>query len=179
MSRIGKKPIAVPSGVEVKINGSHVAVKGPKGELSRDFYSELSIVLEDGQVLVQRKSDQRMQRALHGTTRSLISNMVEGVSQGFTKELEVKGVGYRVQQKGKGITLNVGYSHPVEVTPLEGVEFQVPDQNRIIISGIDKELVGAEAARIRSIREPDPYKGKGIRYKGEVVRLKEGKAGKK
>lgn len=179
MSRVGKKPVVVPSGVEVQIEGSQVAVKGPKGALEKEFNPKLSIVLENNEVLVSRADDHRTQRALHGTTRSLISNMVEGVSAGFTKTLELVGVGYRVQQKGKGIVLLVGFSHPVEITPIEGVELQVPSQNQIIVSGIDKELVGAEAARIRAVRKPEPYKGKGIRYKGERIIIKEGKSGKK
>jgi large subunit ribosomal protein L6 len=179
MSRVGKKPIVVPEGVNVTIAGNKVTVKGPKGSLSRDFHQDLKITLQDNVIVVSRDSDHRVQRALHGTTRSLIANMVEGVSNGFSKTLELVGVGYRVQQKGKGITLNVGFSHPVEVTPVEGIEFRVDDQTHVTIAGIDKELVGAEAARIRSIREPEPYLGKGIRYKGEHIVTKEGKAGKK
>lgn len=179
MSRIGRKPIVVPTGVEVKIDGNTVTVKGPKGTLSRDFHSDIAIKLENNEVIVERPSDQRTHRALHGTTRSLVSNMVEGVSKGFSKTLELVGVGYRASKKGNQLVLNVGYSHPVEVTPEEGIEIEVPSQTQIIVRGIDKEKVGAQAANIRAYREPEPYKGKGIKYSDERIRRKEGKTGKK
>lgn len=178
MSRIGKKPIPVPNGVEVKIEGNTVTVKGPKGTLSRDFHSDIAIKLENNEVIVERPSDQRTHRALHGTTRSLIANMVEGVSNGFSKTLELVGVGYRATKKGNNVVLSVGYSHPVEVTPEEGIELEVPSATQIIVRGIDKEKVGAQAANIRSVREPEPYKGKGIKYSDEKIRRKEGKTGK-
>jgi len=178
MSRVGKKPIEIPNGVEVKIEGNKVTVKGPKGTLARDFHSDITIKLEENQVIVERPSDHRTHRALHGTTRSIIANMVQGVSNGFSKTLELVGVGYRAQKKGNTVVLNVGYSHPVEVNPIEGIELDVPAQNQVVVKGIDKEKVGAMAANIRSIREPEPYKGKGIKYSDEVIRRKEGKTGK-
>lgn len=178
MSRIGLKPIEIPEGVEVQINGNHVKVKGPKGELSRDLHEDMIIKVEDNTVLVERQNDQKEQRALHGTTRSLIYNMVEGVKNGFQKELEIIGVGYRAQKQGNKLVVNAGYSHPVEVEQVEGIEFEVPSNTQIIVKGIDKELVGAVAANIRAIRPPEPYKGKGIRYEGEYVRRKEGKTAK-
>lgn len=179
MSRIGKKPIVVPDGVDVKIDGNTVTVKGPKGSLSRDFHSDIAIKLENNEVIVERPSDHRTHRALHGTTRSLVSNMVEGVSKGFSKTLELVGVGYRASKKGSTLVLNVGYSHHIEVTPEEGIEIEVPSQTQIIVRGIDKEKVGAQAANIRAYREPEPYKGKGIKYSDERIRRKEGKTGKK
>jgi large subunit ribosomal protein L6 len=178
MSRIGKKPIVIPNGVEVKIEGNTVTVKGPKGTLTRDFHSDIAIKLEENQVIVERPSDHRTHRALHGTTRSLIANMVEGVTNGFSKTLELVGVGYRAQKKGNNVVLNVGFSHPVEVTPIEGIELDVPSQTQIVVKGIDKQKVGVMASNIRSIREPEPYKGKGIKYSNEVIRRKEGKTGK-
>ncbi|MBA4603184.1 50S ribosomal protein L6 [Thermoactinomyces mirandus] len=178
MSRIGKKPVVIPNGVEVKIEGNMLTVKGPKGILSRNFHSDINLKVENNQVIVERPSDNRNHRALHGTTRSLIAGMVEGVSNGFTKTLELVGVGYRAQKKGNKLLLNVGYSHPVEVTPLEGIEIDVPSQTQIVVKGIDKQRVGEMAANIRSIREPEPYKGKGIKYSNEVIRRKEGKTGK-
>jgi large subunit ribosomal protein L6 len=178
MSRIGKKPVVIPNGVEVKIEGNTVTVKGPKGTLTRDFHSDIAIKLEENQVIVERPSDHRTHRALHGTTRSLIANMVEGVTNGFSKTLELVGVGYRAQKKGKNVVLNVGFSHPVEVAPMEGIELDVPSQTQIVVKGIDKQKVGEMAANIRSIREPEPYKGKGIKYSDEVIRRKEGKTGK-
>ncbi|SEN61089.1 50S ribosomal protein L6 [Lihuaxuella thermophila] len=178
MSRIGRKPISVPNGVEVKIEGNKVTVKGPKGTLTRDFHPDIAIKLENNEVLVVRPSDHRTHRALHGTTRSLIANMIEGVSNGFSKTLELVGVGYRASKKGNNVVLNVGYSHPVEVTPEEGIELEVPTATQIIVRGIDKQKVGAVAANIRSIREPEPYKGKGIKYSDERIRRKEGKTGK-
>lgn len=179
MSRIGKKPIEIPSEVEVKINNNVVSVKGPKGSLTKTFHNDVIIKLEGDQLLVERPSDNKLHRALHGTTRSILSNMVEGVTKGFQKNLDLVGVGYRVAKAGDKITLSVGYSHPVEFVPEEGIELEVPAQNKIIIKGIDKERVGAVAANIRSIREPEPYKGKGIRYENERIRRKVGKTGKK
>ncbi|SFJ38393.1 50S ribosomal protein L6 [Thermoflavimicrobium dichotomicum] len=178
MSRIGKKPIAIPSGVEVKIDGNTVTVKGPKGSLTREFHSDIKIKLEENQLVVERPSDQRDHRALHGTTRSLLANMVEGVTNGFSKTLELVGVGYRANKKGNTVVLSVGYSHPVEVPQPEGIELEVPAQNQIVVKGIDKQLVGQVAANIRAIREPEPYKGKGIKYIDEHIRRKEGKTGK-
>ncbi|BCU80406.1 50S ribosomal protein L6 [Polycladomyces abyssicola] len=178
MSRIGKKPIDIPNGVEVTINGSHVVVKGPKGTLERTFHPDMTIKLENNQLVVERPSDERHHRALHGTTRSLLANMIEGVTKGFSKTLELVGVGYRAQKKGNTVVISVGYSHPVEVEQREGIELEVPAQNQIVVKGIDKQLVGAVAANIRAIREPEPYKGKGIKYIDERIRRKEGKTGK-
>jgi large subunit ribosomal protein L6 len=178
MSRIGKLPIPVSKGVEINIDGSNVRVKGPKGELVRDFPTGISFTLEDGRVIVARENEEKQVRALHGLSRSLLANMVTGVSDGYTKTLELQGVGYRVQQAGPKVTLAVGYSHPVEVSPPEGIELQVEGTTRLHVRGIDKELVGQIAANIRSVRKPEPYKGKGIRYLGERVRRKAGKAGK-
>lgn len=178
MSRIGKKPIEIPTGVTVTINGSEVTVKGPKGELTRSFSPDLTIVVEENVLTVTRPSDEKAHRSLHGTTRALISNMVEGVSKGFEKSLELIGVGYRAQKQGTKLVLNVGYSHPVEIEPETGVEVEVPSNTKVIIKGANKERVGALAANIRDVRPPEPYKGKGIRYEGEFVRRKEGKTGK-
>lgn len=178
MSRIGRMPIAVPPGVSVSIDGGRVTVKGPKGELSREFSPEMSIVLEGDRLTVSRPSDDRVHRSLHGLTRSLLANMVEGVTAGFEKTLEIVGVGYRAEKRADSLVINVGYSHPVEVKPLPGVSLSVEGANRMKVSGIDKEMVGEMAARIRAVRPPDSYKGKGIRYAGEEVRLKAGKAGK-
>lgn len=178
MSRIGRKPIVVPSGVEVNISGKTVTVKGPKGTLTNDIHSDISVALENNELLVTRPSDHRTHRALHGTTRSILSNMVEGVSAGFTRQLDLVGVGYRAAKKGNNVVLNVGYSHPVEMEPEAGIELDVPTQTQVIVKGIDKQRVGAMAAKIRSVREPEPYKGKGIRYSDEHVRRKEGKTGK-
>lgn len=178
MSRIGKKPIVIPAGVEFKQEGNVVTVKGPKGTLTREFNSDIKITVEDNQLLVSRPSDHRTHRALHGTTRSLLANMVEGVSNGFTKTLELVGVGYRASKKGNNVVLNVGYSHPVEIEPLAGIELDVPTQTQVVVKGIDKQVVGEMAANIRAKREPEPYKGKGIKYSNEVVRRKEGKTGK-
>jgi large subunit ribosomal protein L6 len=178
MSRIGKKPIEIPAGVTVTINGSDVTVKGPKGELSRSFNSDLTITLEENVLTVTRPSDEKNHRALHGTTRAILANMVEGVSKGFEKSLELIGVGYRAQKQGSKLILNVGYSHPVEFEPEQGIEVEVPSNTKIIVKGINKEHVGALAADIRDVRPPEPYKGKGIRYVGEYVRRKEGKTGK-
>ena len=171
-------PIPVPQGVEVLINGSHVSVKGPKGELSRDLNPDMKIEQANGQVIVSRPSEQPRHRAMHGLTRTLVANMVAGVSDGFSKTLELQGVGYRAQMQGRDLVLAVGYSHPVQVPPPEGIEFEVEGTTRIIVRGINREHVGQTAADVRKIRPPEPYKGKGIRYQGEYVRRKAGKAGK-
>lgn len=179
MSRIGQMPIPLPQGVTVAIKKNTVVVKGPKGELSRTFDPGMQIKLEDNWVVVQRSTDQRRHRALHGLTRALLNNMVAGVSQGFTRRLEIVGVGYRAELQGSNLVLNVGYSHPVVIEPPPGIAFEVEKGYRsLVVSGIDKELVGEMAARIRRVRPPEPYKGKGIRYEGEFVRRKAGKAGK-
>ncbi|AND37771.1 MULTISPECIES: 50S ribosomal protein L6 [Cytobacillus] len=178
MSRIGKKPIEIPSGVTVTIDNNTVTVKGPKGELSRSFNQDIEIKVEENVINVSRPSEAKEHRALHGTTRALLANMVEGVSKGFERGLELIGVGYRAQKQGKKLVLNVGYSHPVEIEPEEGIEVEVPSNTKIIVKGTSKERVGALAANIRDVRPPEPYKGKGIRYEGEYVRRKEGKTGK-
>ncbi|HAA90117.1 MAG: 50S ribosomal protein L6 [Thermoanaerobacterales bacterium 50_218] len=179
MSRVGRLPVMIPAGVEVKVEGNVVEVKGPKGRLVKEMPQEINISVEDNKVVVTRSSDEKKHRALHGLTRALIQNMVIGVTEGFQKSLELVGVGYRAAKQGKKLVLTVGYSHPVEIEPEEGLEIEVPAPNKIVVSGIDKEKVGALAARIRSVRKPDPYKGKGIRYEGEVIKLKAGKAGVK
>jgi len=178
MSRIGKMPIAVPSGVTVDIKGENVTVKGPKGELSRSLPTEMRLNLEGNTLTVTRPSESKKDRAFHGLTRSLLANMVEGVSKGFEKTLEIVGVGYRAEKVGEKLVIRIGFSHPVEVTPLPGITLAVEGNNRIKVSGINKEVVGEMAAEIKAIRPPDAYKGKGIRYAGEVVHLKPGKAGK-
>ena len=178
MSRIGRMPITVPQGTTVSIKENEVTVTGPKGELSRALYPDMSITLQDDILTVSRPSDGKVHRSMHGLTRSLLSNMVEGVTKGFEKNLEIVGVGYRVEQAGDKVVVRVGYSHPVEISPLPGVSLAAEGANRIKVSGISKESVGEMAARIRAIRPPDAYKGKGIRYAGEVVHLKPGKAGK-
>jgi large subunit ribosomal protein L6 len=179
MSRIGKKPIPVPSGVDVTINGSHVAVKGPKGELALDAPTDIAIAREGDDIVVHRPDDERAHRALHGLTRSLINNMVVGVSEGFSRDLEIVGVGYRALAQGPNkLELQVGFSHSVPVEAPEGITFEVPAPNRITVRGIDKQLVGQVAADIRKIRKPEPYKGKGIRYAGERVLRKAGKSAK-
>jgi large subunit ribosomal protein L6 len=179
MSRIGKLPISVPGGVSVEIAGSTVRVKGPKGELSCAFPGEMSFSLEAGTLNVIRASDEQQHRALHGMTRAVVNNMVTGVSEGFVKILEVEGVGYRSEMSGKNLMLYVGYSHPVEIAPPEGIEFEAESRGREIrVKGIDKQLVGQVCANIRKIRPPEPYKGKGIRYQGEIIRRKAGKSGK-
>jgi large subunit ribosomal protein L6 len=178
VSRIGKQPIPVPSGVEVAINGTEVTVKGPKGALTQDFDKDMIIELEDGAIVVKRPSDERRHRSLHGLTRTLIANMVKGVSEGFQKELEIVGVGYRAALKGTDLDLSLGFSHPVIVKPEEGITFEVPAPTKIVVKGIDKQRVGQVAAEIRKIRPPEPYKGKGVRYAGEQVRRKLGKAAK-
>jgi large subunit ribosomal protein L6 len=178
MSRIGKKPIEIPTGVTITMNGDVVTVKGPKGELTRSFNPDIEIKVEENVINVSRPTDSKDHRTIHGTTRALLANMVEGVSKGFEKSLELIGVGYRAQKQGKKLILNVGYSHPVEFEPEEGLEVEVPSNTKVIIKGINKERVGALAANIREVRPPEPYKGKGIRYEGEFVRRKEGKTGK-
>lgn len=179
MSRIGKKPVTLPKGVQVTVDGQTVKVKGPKGELTRTFSSEVTIEMDNGQVLVKRPSDARQIRALHGTTRAIINNMVVGVADGFSKVLQVEGVGYRAEMKGKQLVMALGYSHPVPVDPPPGITFAVDEKTRTItITGIDREQVGQVAAEIRAWRPPEPYKGKGLRYLGEHVRRKAGKAGK-
>ncbi len=178
MSRIGNMPITVPAGVEVKVDGPKVTVKGPKGELTRDISTLMSINIDGDVITVVRPDDSREAKSMHGLTRSLIANMVEGVKNGFSKKLELSGVGYRATLKGKTIEMQLGYSHPVSVTAPEGITFEVPSQTEIIVSGISKEQVGQVAADIRACRKPEPYKGKGIRYEGEYIRRKVGKAGK-
>jgi len=179
MSRIGKKPIPVPNGIDIEIQGNVVQVKGAKGQMKKEFHGDMLIKLTDGNIVVERPSESRLHRSLHGLTRTLIANMIEGVSKGFEKALELNGVGYRAQKQGNKLVLNVGFSHPVEVDVVEGVEIEVPAQNKIVVKGIDKELVGAVAAKIRAIRKPEPYKGKGIKYQDEYIRRKSGKTGKK
>ncbi|WP_100400596.1 50S ribosomal protein L6 [Bacillus sp. FJAT-44742] len=178
MSRVGIKPVVIPEGVTVSLDGNVVTVKGPKGELKREIHSDMKVNVEDNEVTVERPSDHKEHRALHGTSRSLINNMVEGVTQGYEKALELVGVGYRANKSGNKVVLNVGYSHPVEIVPEEGIEIDVPANTKVVVKGIDKERVGAVASNIRSVRTPEPYKGKGIRYAGEQVRRKEGKTGK-
>jgi large subunit ribosomal protein L6 len=179
MSRIGKKPIDIPQAVQVTLDGTTITVKGPKGELSRALHTDIIVKIEDNTITIERPSDNKLHRSLHGTTRSIVANMVEGVTNGFQKNLELVGVGYRAAKTGNNLVLNVGYSHPVEIVPESGIEIEVPAQTKISVKGIDKERVGAIAANIRSVRLPEPYKGKGIRYEGEKVRRKEGKTGKK
>lgn len=175
MSRIGKQPIELPSGVEVQIAPDRVTVKGPKGELAEAVSPEITVRQEEHTILVERPTDQDRHRALHGLTRTLIANMVKGVTDGFNKNLEIEGVGYRAQLKGKTLELALGFSHPVTVEPPEGIEFEVPAPNRIVVKGISRQLVGEVAARIRKHRPPEPYKGKGVRYEGEYVERKVGK----
>ncbi|HEY9749923.1 MAG TPA: 50S ribosomal protein L6 [Allocoleopsis sp.] len=179
MSRIGKRPISIPQKVTVTIEGQQVAVKGPKGELSRTLPNEVIVEQEGETLLVKRRDESRAARQRHGLSRTLVANMVEGVSQGFQRRLEIQGVGYRAQVQGRNLVLNVGYSHPVQIEPPEGVQMAVENNTNVVVSGIDKEIVGNIAARIRAVRPPEPYKGKGIRYAGEFVRRKAGKAGKK
>jgi large subunit ribosomal protein L6 len=179
MSRIGKKPIPLPEGVELKSAGNQLTVKGPKGTLSRQLHPDMKLVVDGQQVLIERPSDNKTHRSLHGTTRSVVANMVEGVTKGFTKNLELVGVGYRAAKSGTQITLSLGFSHPVVLPEVDGIVVDVPVQTKLVISGIDKELVGTYAAKVRDLRKPEPYKGKGIRYENEVVRRKVGKSGKK
>jgi len=179
MSRIGKLPITVPSGVEVTIDGQAVTVKGPKGTLNQQIAEPISVERdEDGAILVKRPDDERRNRSLHGLSRSLVNNMVVGVSQGYQKDLEIHGVGYRVQLKGSNLEFALGYSHPIVIEPPEGIQFAVDGPTKLSVKGIDKQLVGEIAARIRKLRKPDPYKGKGVRYAGENIRRKVGKTGK-
>ncbi|UBH08813.1 50S ribosomal protein L6 [Macrococcus armenti] len=178
MSRVGKKVIDIPTGVEIKIDGNTVTVKGPKGELTRTFNEEMTYKLEDNTLEVVRPSDSKAHKTIHGTTRALIANMVEGVSKGFEKNLELIGVGYRAQMQGKNLILNVGYSHPIEIVAEEGITLSVDKNTKVKVEGISKERVGAIASNIRATRPPEPYKGKGVRYEGEYVRRKEGKTGK-
>ena len=177
MSRVGQNPIDLPDGVSVSVDGRKVSVSGPKGDLEREFADKIMVEVEDGTVLVKRSDDERQSRALHGLSRALLFNMVQGVSEGFSKELSIVGVGYRCAQRGSDLELQLGFSHPVTFEAPKGIDFEVPEPTRIIISGIDKELVGETAARIRRIRPPEPYKGKGVRYVDEYVRRKAGKAG--
>jgi large subunit ribosomal protein L6 len=179
MSRIGKAPITVPSGVEVTISGRNVTVKGPKGTLSRDIPGDIIVRQEENTILVERPNDERQNRSLHGLSRTLVSNMVIGVTDGFAKELEIVGVGYRAEAAGSDLRLALGFSHPVMVPAPAGISFEIPVQTRVIVKGIDKELVGQVAANIRAIRKPEPYKGKGVRYLGEHIVRKAGKTGKK
>lgn len=179
MSRIGNKPITVPDGVEVKLDGQHITVKGPKGTLERDLHRNMKVTMDGNVIKVERPDDEAANRSLHGLTRTLISNMIEGVLNEYKRELEINGVGYRAQLKGKTLVLNLGYSHPVEMDAPEGITFEVPAPNQIIVKGIDKEQVGQVAAVIRTKRPPEVYRGKGIKYVEEHIRRKEGKAGKK
>lgn len=179
MSRIGRAPIAIPAGVTVSIaNGNVVTVKGPLGELAGTFHTELTLTQENGQILVSRPNDEKKMRSLHGLTRTLIHNMVEGVTHGFSKKLEIVGVGYRAEKSGNKLNLGLGYSHPVVIEESDGIKFEVPDNNTIIVKGIDKQAVGHVAAQIRAKRPPEPYLGKGIKYTGEKIRRKAGKTGK-
>ena len=176
MSRIGKKPIPIPDGVAVKIDGTTINVTGPLGELTREFHPDMIIVEEAGHVLVKRPSDRRNHRGLHGLSRTLLANMIEGVHTGFKKSLDIIGVGYRADLLGPRLKLTLGFSHPILVVPPEGITFEVPEQTKIIVLGVNKEMVGEMAAKVRSFRPPEPYKGKGVRYQGEYVRRKAGKA---
>ncbi len=179
MSRVGNKPIDIPKGVEIKVDGQTITVKNGKIELSQTFRKEISVEIKDSQIIVSRPSDDKMHKALHGLTRSLINNMVVGVTDGFAKNLDINGVGYRAQKQGKKLVLSLGFSHPVELEDPEGITIEVPANNKIIVKGADKQLVGEIAAKIRAFRLPDAYKGKGIKYDYEVLRLKEGKTGAK
>jgi len=178
MSRIGRLPIALPSGVDVTIDGRRVTVKGPKGELSRELHPDITVNREDGALVVTRPTEQKHHKQLHGLTRTLVNNMVVGVTAGYRKPLEITGVGYRAALVGRKLQLNLGYSHPVEIEPPTGISFEVENPTRLAVVGIDKELVGQMAARVRASRKPEPYKGKGVRYAGEQIRRKAGKAGK-
>lgn len=179
MSRIGRQPIPIPQGVEVELEGNVIRVKGPKGKLERELHRDMIIKQEDGILSVERPSESNLHRSLHGLTRTLVNNMVVGVTTGFQRTLELTGVGYRASKQGEKLVLAVGYSHPVEMIPPEGLEIEVPAPNRVIVKGTSKEMVGAMAANIREVREPEPYKGKGIKYEGERIRRKVGKAGGK
>lgn len=178
MSRIGRKPISVPAGVDVKIDGATVTVKGPKGTLSKTFHPDMIIRQEGSEIIVERPSEDKLHKSLHGLTRTLVSNMVEGVTTGFSKSLDIEGIGYRAQKQGKNLVMNLGFSHQVIVPETDGITIEVPQPTKIIINGIDKQAVGQFAAEVREKRPPEPYKGKGIRYTGERIIRKEGKAGK-
>ena len=178
MSRIGRLPIAIPAGVDVTIDGRTVTVKGPKGQLSRELHPDMRVAREDGSLVVSRPTEQKTHKQLHGLTRTLVNNMVVGVTDGYRKGLEITGVGYRAALSGRKLTLNLGYSHPIEIDPPEGIAFEVENPTRLAVVGIDKELVGQIAAQVRATRKPEPYKGKGVRYAGEYIRRKAGKAGK-
>ncbi|MBO4733769.1 MAG: 50S ribosomal protein L6 [Clostridia bacterium] len=178
MSRIGKMPVVIPAGVDVKLDGTHISVKGPKGELAIDFNPEISVEIKGAEIIVSRPSDDKLHRSLHGLTRTLIANMVTGVTDGYSKTLEVNGVGYRAQKQGKDLVMNLGYSHQVIVPEVDGITVDVPSANQIVISGADKQKVGQFAAEVRAKRPPEPYKGKGIKYADEHIRRKEGKAAK-
>ena len=178
MSRIGRKPIVIPSGVDVKLDGNNVTVKGPKGTLDSTIHPMMNVAMENGEVVVTRPNDNKEARSLHGLSRTLIANMVEGVSEGFKKELEIQGIGYRAAKQGKDLVMNLGFSHQVIMPEPEGITVEVPEPTKIVVNGIDKQKVGQFAAEIREKRPPEPYKGKGIRYAGEYVPHKEGKAGK-
>jgi len=179
MSRIGRLPIDVPQGVEVKFDGNVVTVKGPNGQLTRELHKDMIIEMENSQIVVKRPTEEKFHKSLHGLTRTLIKNMVEGVTKGFQKSLDLVGVGYRAAKQGNKLVLTVGYSHPVEIEPKPGIEIDVPAANKVVVKGADKEAVGALAANIRKVREPEPYKGKGIKYDTERIRRKVGKAGGK
>jgi len=178
MSRVGRLPIPIPSGVDVDVQGSRITVTGPRGTLEREVSPVLTVIPEEGRLRVERPDDEKRSRELHGLTRTLINNMVVGVTEGYRRGLEIQGVGYRAQLVGSKLQLSLGYSHPIEIDPPEGIAFEVENPTRVAVTGIDKELVGRMAARVRSTRKPEPYKGKGVRYAGEVVRRKAGKAGK-
>lgn len=178
MSRVGRKPIDIPAGVDVQYKDGTMTVKGPKGTLSRELFEDMIINIDDKVITVDRPSDNKEHRSMHGTTRTVIANMINGVSEGYSKTLELVGVGYRANLTGNKVVLNVGFSHPVEIEPSEGIDFEVPSNTKVVIKGIDKELVGSTAAKIRLIRKPEPYKGKGIKYEGERILRKEGKSGK-
>ncbi|SFF00581.1 50S ribosomal protein L6 [Alteribacillus iranensis] len=178
MSRIGLKPIEIPKDVTVTMDGNTVTVKGPKGELERDLHPTIKVNLGESEITFERPSDHKEHRSLHGTTRSIVNNMIEGVTKGFEKSLELVGVGYRASKSGNKLVLNVGYSHPVEIEPQDGIEIDVPSNTKVVVKGINKELVGATASNIRAVRTPEPYKGKGIRYENEYIRRKVGKTGK-
>jgi large subunit ribosomal protein L6 len=178
MSRIGRRPIAIPAGVEIDLRGAHITVRGPKGELQRTLPAAMRVRIDDGEVTVERPSEAKPHRELHGLTRTLVANMVEGVTNGYRKSLEISGVGYRAQKVGENLQLSLGYSHPVDVEAPAGISFEIDSPTRLSVVGIDKELVGQVAARVRSKRKPEPYKGKGVRYVGEQVRRKAGKTGK-
>jgi len=179
LSRIGKKPIEIPKGVNVTINGQNIKIKGPKGELEFDIHPNIKISIEQNQILVLRNNDEKENRALHGLTRALLQNMITGVTVGYSKTLDLVGVGYRVELKGKNLLINIGYSHPILFIPPDGINIQTPIQTQIVVSGVDKQLVGLVSSKIRAIRKPEPYKGKGIKYSDEIIRRKAGKTASK